>query len=139
VQTVFAIVIFSVVAVSGLIAVATFFVGGAPYDRIGSGGMAPPPREPEEETPAMREDDVRQMLEARSRRRVARGAAGGDVDAELAELLSPSEERRGPVPADLREEAESIVRARQTRRRRRGRPEGDFEAEVEALLKTIGA
>jgi hypothetical protein len=137
VQTVFAIVIFSVVAVSGLIAVATFFVGGAPYDRIGGGGMAPPPT-PEEETSDMREDDVRQMLEARSRRRVARGAAG-EVDAELAELLSPSEDRRGPVPADLREEAESIVRARQTRRRRRGRPEGDFEAEVEALLKTIGA
>jgi hypothetical protein len=137
VQSVFGIVIFSVVGISGLIAIGTFLFGGPPHSSIGGNGFAPPPP-PGSEPAEMREDDVRQMLEARNRRRIARGEPGGDVEAELAVLLAP-EASNAPASGEVRAEAEAIVTARQSRRRRRGQPEGDFETEVAELLRTIGA
>ena len=83
----------------------------------------------------MREDDVRQMLEARNRRRVARGESPADVDAELRDLLSAPKEPA--VGGEGRAEVEAIVAAQHARRRRRGQPEGDFEAEVEELIRSI--
>lgn len=134
----FGIVIFSVVGVSGLVAIGIFLFAGPPHGSIGGNGFAPPPP-PGSEPAEMREDDVRQMLEARNRRRIARGQPGGDVEAELAMLLAPQAESPAPASGEVRAEAEAIVAARQSRRRRRGRPEGDFEAEVAELLRTIGA
>jgi hypothetical protein len=138
VQSVFGIVVFSVVGISGLIAIGAFLFAGPPHSSIGGGGFAPPAPSSGSEPAEMREDDVRQMLEARNRRRIARGEPGGDVDAELAALLAP-EASNAPVSGEVRAEAEAIVTARQSRRRRRGQPEGDFEAEVDELLRTIGA
>lgn len=144
VDTVITIVVFGVVGLSGLIAIGVLFRGDHPHDQIGAGGLdvsAGPPRVPggpPEDTPAMREDDIRQMLEARNRRRRARGQAESDVDGELRALLddrpAPAERQRDP---SVEAEARAIVTARNARRRRRGEPEGDVEAEVAELLERV--
>jgi hypothetical protein len=83
----------------------------------------------------MREDEVRQMLEARNRRRIARGETPGDIDAEMRELLDAPKDKG--VDGEVRGEVEAIVAARQARRRRKGKPEGDFQAEVDELIRSI--
>ncbi|MEV4420487.1 hypothetical protein AB0L40_11000 [Patulibacter sp. NPDC049589] len=135
-ESVFGIVIFSVVGISGLIAVGTFLFGGQPpHSTIGGNTFAPSVNDPGVETQEMREDDVRQMLEARNQRRIARGEAPADIDAEMRDLLSTPQTQA--VDSEVRAEVEAIVGARQARRRRRGRPEGDFQAEVDELLRSI--
>lgn len=132
----FGIVIFSVVGISGVIAIGTFLFGGQPpHSSIGGNAFVPTTGDPGVESQEMREDDVRQMLEARNRRRIARGESPADVDAELRDLLSGSQEPA--VDGEVRSEVEAIVGARHARRRRRGQPEGDFEAEVEELIRSI--
>lgn len=134
VQSAFGIVIFSVVGISGLIAIATFVFGGAPpHSTIGGNAFTVADAGPE--TAEMREDDVRQMLEARNQRRIARGESPGDVDAELRDLLAPQQDRA--LDGEVLAEVQAIVSARQARRRRRGRPEGDFDAEVDELVRSI--
>ncbi|MGX6448582.1 hypothetical protein ACVU7I_11020 [Patulibacter sp. S7RM1-6] len=133
-DTVITVVLFVVVGFSGLIAVATLFMSGSAHDSIGRGGMAPPPT-PGAETAAMRDDEVRQMLAARGRRRAARGEDAEALDDELAALLG----RGGgdELPEDVVAEARSVVAARVARRRHRGQPEGDPEAELAALLESL--
>jgi hypothetical protein len=97
-------------------------------------GMAPPPPI----SPKMREAEVRQMLEAKSYRRQARGQAPLDVDAELAKLMeAPS--RGGPagVDAELRAEVRALVMSRNERRMRRGQPPLDVEEEIERQLRDL--
>jgi hypothetical protein len=138
VDSVFGIVIFSVVGISGLIAIGTFIFGGAPpHSSIGGNAFVPTNGDPGVETEDMRQDDVRQMLEARNRRRIARGETPADIDAELQALLTQPMEPS--TDAEVRAEVEAIITARHARRRRRGRPEGDFEAEVEELLRSISS
>lgn len=132
-ETAITVLVFGVVAVSGLIAIATLFMSGSPRDGIGgSGTLLPPSQEPAE----MREDDVRQMLEARSRRRVARGEPAGDVELELRNLLSPASPMS--VGDEVEAEARALIEARNARRRRRGEPEEDVEAAIAALLRQLG-
>ena len=78
-------------------------------------------------------EDIRQMLEAKSERRRARGEPELDVDAELAALTqsSPSAD-----PA-LREEIRQLVIARNERRRRQGKEPLDVEAEIERQLRAL--
>lgn len=133
-DTVITVVLFVVVGFSGLIAVATLFMSGSAHDSIGRGGMAPPSK-PGAETAAMRDDEVRQMLAARSRRRAARGEDGDALDDELAALLGRG--GAADLPDDVVAEARSVVEARVRRRRRRGEPEGDPEAELAALLDEL--
>ena len=80
-------------------------------------------------------EEIRQLLEAKSARREARGQAPLDVDAELAALTS------APVQADpgLREEVRQLVVARNERRARQGKPPLDVEAEVDRELRDLGA
>jgi hypothetical protein len=136
VQSAFGIVIFSVVAISGLIAIGTFIFGGAPpHSTIGGNAFTPSVNDPGVESAEMREDDVRQMLEARNRRRIARGETPADIDAEMRELLDAPKDKG--VDGEVRGEVEAIVAARQARRRRKGKPEGDFQAEVDELIRSI--
>lgn len=135
-ESVFGIVIFSVVGISGLIAIAAFIYGGAPpHSSIGGNAFTPTAGDPGVETPEMRDDDVRQMLEARNRRRIARGEAPADVDAEMRELLDGTRDER--VDAEILAEVEAMVHARRARRRRKGQPEGDFQSEVDELLRSV--
>ena len=75
------------------------------------------------------------MLEAKSRRREARGEAPLDVAAELDALTSGTP---GPGDPVLREEVRQLVIARNERRRRQGKEPLDVDAEVERQLRDLG-
>jgi hypothetical protein len=86
-----------------------------------------------------REDELRQMLQAKAYRQEARGETPLDVDAELERLLA--EERTGPADpgADpgLREEVRQLVVARNERRARQGKEPLDVETEVNRQLREL--
>lgn len=74
---------------------------------------------------AERDDEIRQMLEARNARRRRRGEPEVDIEAELARLTVPQ------IDDELRSEIRDLVMARNHRRARRGQPPLDVEAEIE--------
>lgn len=79
-----------------------------------------------------RDEEVRQMLEARNARRRRRGDAEIDVEQEMRRLTTPA-----PAPAvdaELREEIREMVIARNHRRARRGEPALNVEAEIERQI-----
>jgi hypothetical protein len=131
-------IIVAVVAV--LVALVSFRGSGQIYATLGrSGGLtmdreeAPPAGGGA--TQAEAREEIRQMLEAKSARREARGEAPLDVEAELAALTRPG---AGHDPA-LRDEVRQLVIARNERRLRQGKEPLDVEAEVERELRELGA
>ncbi|MBM3666612.1 MAG: hypothetical protein FJW90_03875 [Actinobacteria bacterium] len=84
----------------------------------------------------VREEEIRQMVQARSDRAVARGEQGFDVDAEVERLLEPAP---GAATGDreLREEVRQLVVARNERRLRQGKEPLGVEAEVERQLRDL--
>lgn len=93
------------------------------------------PAEPPD--PAIQAAEVRQMLEAKSRRQAQRGEAAIDVEAETARLLAPAEEGGGIAArqdAALRAEIRQMAVARNERRMRKGIEPLDVEAEIERQL-----
>jgi hypothetical protein len=82
---------------------------------------------------AERDEEIRQMLEARNARRRRRGEAELDSEAELARLTTPA------VDDELRGEIRDLVIARNHRRARRGEPPLDVNAEVERQIAELGA
>jgi hypothetical protein len=89
-------------------------------------------------TSEVREEEIRQMVQARSYRREARGESALDVDAEVDKLLS-SERGSGPLGQDegLREEVRQLVVARNERRERQGKEALDVDQEVERQLREL--
>jgi hypothetical protein len=79
-------------------------------------------------------EEIRQMLEAKSARRQAKGQAPLDIDAELQSLTAP----HAPRDAALREEVRQLVVARNERRMRQGKPPLDVDEEVERQLRELG-
>jgi hypothetical protein len=83
-----------------------------------------------------RDEEIRQLLEARNARRQRRGEPPLDVEAELAALTAPV-----AADADLRAEIRDLVIARNYRRTRSGKPPLDVETEVDRqvakLMKTL--
>jgi hypothetical protein len=134
----FGIVIFGVVGISAVIAVVSLFYRGKVYDEIGRGGIGddreirPVPPTGGHVDVAERDDEIRQMLAARTARAAARGEAGVDVEVELARLTAPA------VDPGLRDEVRDLVIARNARREARGEPPLDVEAEVERQLREFG-
>src|SRR5688572_19483838 len=126
-ESAFAIVVFVVVGVAAVAAVLALATSGGSYDHIG-GGRMPLDRQA---TPAEREAEIRQMLEARNRRRAARGETPLDVEAELRALTT----RADP---ELREEIRGLVEARNARRVARGEEPLDVEAEIDRRLRELG-
>jgi hypothetical protein len=132
-------VIIVVVVVVGLVAgIWAASTSGEAYRQIGRGGLAlndgtdRPSREPSGAVgAAIREDEIRQMLEARNARRRARGQEPQDVEAELAELLRPR------VDPALEAEVRDLVIARTARRARAGKPPLDVEAETARQLRDL--
>jgi hypothetical protein len=96
-------------------------------------GLAPPAPI----SPRQREAEVRQMLEAKSYRRQARGESPLDIEAELARLMAKEKPGGGDIDAELRAEVRSLVIARNERRMRRGQPPLDIEAEIERQLSDL--
>lgn len=131
-----------VVAIGGvLIAAYTLMGSGKVYDEIGKGQYAidaeKVPSGPEPGTPAgdaERDDELRQMLEARNARREKRGEELLDVDAEISRLTAEAEPPAGDDAA-LREEVRQMVLSRNARLVRQGKEPLDVEAEVDRQIK----
>ena len=112
-------------------------------DQLGRGGLstedkvqtpAPPPGSAAAK--AEREAEIRQLVQARSDRRLARGEAPLDVDAEVAHLLDVGSEPAG-LDRELREEVRQLVLALNERRIARGEPPLDIEAEIDRQLESL--
>src|SRR5207248_7522997 len=103
VQDAFWIVLVVVVVGASIVAVITFAMTDKTYAQIGRGGLSlrdgsdRPASEPLSGAgfEAVRDDEIRQMLEARNERRIRRGQEPVDVEAELAALVSG---RGDPAP-----------------------------------------
>jgi hypothetical protein len=114
------------------------------FDEIGKGhfGMdhdmpEGPGRPVEQVSAAVREEEIRQMIQARSDRGVAKGREPLDVDAEIQKLL---ESDSGPGLGEdrvLREEVRQLVVARNERRERQGKKPLDVEKEIERQLREL--
>jgi hypothetical protein len=136
-------VIVSLVAV--VVAIASFWGSGRIYRGLGRTGPfsledeADRPRPvPVSQSPAndpVAREEIRQMLEAKSARREARGEAPLDVDEEMEELLRPAV----TVDESLREEVRQLVVARNERRMRQGKEPLDVEPEIDRQLRDLGA
>jgi hypothetical protein len=126
-----------------VVAVIASLASGGLYERIGRGGLSmdgheqrsrgPAPGSPAAQAEAA--DEIRQLVVAKSDRRVARGQAPLDVDAEIAKLTDAA-----PAPADqgLRDEVRQLVIARNERRVRQGKEPVDVETEVDRQLSELG-
>jgi hypothetical protein len=124
------------------IAAISFIRSAGAWREIGKGRFGvmnsmPPPRmaQPSPEIDlAIQAAEARQMIEAKSYRRLQRGEEPLDVEAEVAELLGPDlngKPRKRNLDEKLRAEVRDLVVARNERRMRRGLEPLDVEAEVE--------
>jgi hypothetical protein len=136
VQDAFGYVLFGVVIIGVIAAIASFFFREGAYDQIGKGGFFV-----DEDAKrrggggpiniAERDDEIRQMLTARNARREAAGLEPVDVEAELARLVAPA------IDEQLREEIREHVVARNARRIRRGEEPLDVDSEVERQIADL--
>jgi hypothetical protein len=137
-QDAFGIVLMVVVVLAAIVAIVTIAGFGRAYDQIGRGGLSlrdgsdQPAREV---TPAMaageRDEEIRQMLQARNARRIRQGKEPLDVEAELAALARPA------IDPGLVGEIRDLVVARNARRARQGKEPLDVEAEVARRLRDL--
>jgi hypothetical protein len=139
-------VVFGTVAFSLVMSVLMLVTRGndSMYDQIGQGGIS---REgdygdgdgPLRDSPAAQaeqEQEVRQMLRARSERLVRAGRPALDIEAEVTRLLAPAAQGPRHDPA-LEAEVRSLVLARNERRVRQGAEPLDVEAEVARTLAEL--
>ena len=117
-----------------LAAAVSYWGSGGIYSRLGSSDLEMR-RETAETTQAEAQEEIRQMLEAKSRRREARGEAPLDIESELETLTSGTASGHD---AALREEVRQLVIARNERRARQGKEPLDVEAEVDRQLRDLG-
>jgi hypothetical protein len=132
-------VVFGTVAFSIVMSVLFLVTRGndSMYDQIGAGGISRESDYGAVETPAAKseqEQEVRQMLRARSERAVQRGEPALDIEAEVRRLLGggggSSVEHDPAILAEVRQ----LVEARNERRIRKGMEPLDVEAEVSRTL-----
>jgi hypothetical protein len=143
VQDAFWIVLLVVVIGASIVAVITFALTDKTYAQIGRGGLSlrdgtdRPAAEPLSGAgfDAVRDDEIRQMLEARNERRARRGQAPLDVETELAALVRPAASPAAD-PALVAEVRELVI-ARNERRVRMGKEPLDVEAEVARQLRDL--
>jgi len=85
----------------------------------------------------IREEEIRQMIQARSDRGVARGKQPLDVDAEVQKLLAEAPAPQLGGDRGLREEVRQLVVARNERRARQGKEPLDVEQEIDRQLREL--
>jgi hypothetical protein len=132
-----------VLGVVAAVAAAAAYVGsGRLYEGIGKGSFSlDQPDRPKGPQPgsaaydAEAEAETRQMLEAKSALRVARGQTPLDIDAEYAALTQSAVGGRDEA---LRDEVRQLVIAKNERRSRRGEPPLEVEEEVDRQLRELG-
>jgi hypothetical protein len=142
-EAAFGAILVGIVLVGALVAALSYVGSGNLYKQIGKlGGLAldepdrpAGPKLGSAAAKAEAEMEIRQMLEAKSARREARGETPLDIEAELAALTTPA-----PAAHDeeLREEVRQLVIARNERRMRRGEEPLDVESEVDRQLRELG-
>jgi hypothetical protein len=118
---------------------------GNALERIGKGDFALEQDFPQSSegqiysvSPEVREEEIRQMVQARSDRGVDKGREALDVEAEVQKLLAA--DTAGPSLGDdraLREEVRQLVIARNERRQRQGKEPLDVEREIERQLREL--
>jgi hypothetical protein len=136
----FGYVVLAVGSIGVIVAVASLVGQAGLYDRIGKGAFSldepDKPRGPQPGSAQARAEaavEIRQLVEAKSHRREARGEAPLDVEAEIRALTSPA-----PAADDaLRDEVRQLVVARNERRLRKGQEPLDVEAEVDRQLRDL--
>jgi hypothetical protein len=133
------IIVLSIVA--AVVACLSYLGSGRVYDNVGKGSFAldtsdrpPGPAAGSAAARAEQEEEVRQLVQAKSDRAEARGEQPLDVESEVRSLLRPA-----PADAALRDEVRQLVIARNERRARRGEEPLDVEAEVDRQLRDLGA
>jgi hypothetical protein len=138
----FGTVLIAIAVVGALLACFSYVGSSALYRRLGRGDLAldepdlrPSPQHGSAAWQAEADAELRQLVEAKSARREARGEAPLDVDAEVARLSSPP----AAVDEGLREEVRELTIAANDRRVRRGQEPLDVDAEVERRLRELGA
>jgi hypothetical protein len=134
VHSAFNIVIWVVCILALVIALGALIAGRKTWDDYGKGQFVmdhEQPRTPSGTAVAERDDEIRQLLEARNARRQRRGEEPVDVEQELARLTAPA------VDPELREEIRQLVVARNHRRVRAGKPPLDVEAEIEREIADL--
>jgi hypothetical protein len=137
------IVVFAAIPIAGV----AFAAGaGNALRQVGKGqfsvefeeDMPQPMRDSDAEaSAAAREDEIRQLLQAKAYRQSARGEAPLDVEAELGRLLSEDVPAGAGEDAELREEVRQLVVARNARRLRQGKEPLDVDAEIERQLREL--
>ncbi len=145
-------IILIVFFVSVPVAALAFAIGaGNALRQVGKGGLsvefesdtAQPLRDSGAESASaeIREEELRQMLDAKAYRQRARGETPIDVEAELERLLAEAESAPAPAASDagLRDEVRQLVVARNQRRERQGKEPLDVEAEVARQLRDLEA
>ncbi len=138
----FGTVVIVIAVVAALIACASFAGSGRIYRGLGRTGLSldepelrPAPRPGSPAWNAEADAELRQLLEAKSARREARGERPLDVEAELGRLAASA----APADPALREELREHVVAANERRVRRGQEPLDVDAEIERRLRELGA
>jgi hypothetical protein len=130
------VIVLALVAV--VVAALSYWGSGRLYGDLGKGGLG---MDHDERAPsavagpqsAEAQEEIRQMLEAKSARREARGEAPLDIESELASLTTTTP----AVDPALREEVRQLVVARNERRARQGKEPLDVEAEVDRELRDL--
>ena len=141
-------VVFGTVAFSVVMSLVFLVTKGndSMYDQIGAGGLsrdsdygggvaAPAPESPAAD--AEREQEIRQMLGARSERLVRAGQPALDIDAEVARLLAPAAGASASRDVGLVEEVRQLVVARNERRARQGLEPLDVDGEIARTLQEL--
>lgn len=135
-QEVFGTVMFIVVVLGVVIAGITLATSNSAYKEIGKGGLfgddAPKPTSGGDgATAAVQEEEIRQMLQARSDRRVRKGGEPLDIDAEVAALTQTR------IDPQLLGEIRELVESRNRRRARQGKKPLDVEAEIARQIEDL--
>ncbi len=136
-QDAFGTVIWIVCGVALVIGILALVHGGKAWEEYGRGGLTldrdPAPRggRGSVASTAERDDEIRQLLEARNRRRERKGQAPLDVEAEFRRLTAPQ------VDSELRDEIRQLVVARNHRRVRKGQDPLDVETEIEREISQL--
>lgn len=139
VQSAFGTVVFVVCAVGVAGAIAALLVNRRTWDEYGRDHLLRDDELPARRSApggstaatAERDEEIRQMLEARNARRRRRGEPEVDIERELDRLTAPA------VDDELRAEIRDLVVARNDRRARQGKPALDVEAEIERQIAEL--
>ena len=130
----FGTIVWAVAIVGAIVAIFTLVGTGRSLRDLGGGGFATDDPGAPADSAAVRDEEIRQMVEARSARRERRGEAPLDVDAEIAALDRPPTD---PVDDELRAEIRAHVVSRNARRVRAGEDPLDVEQEIERRIRDL--